>query len=330
MLRALRTVPLLVLGVFSFGGIPAEAQFATSQDTPLSMIISPQSPRPYQTITVTPSSSGIDLISSVVSVSVNGKVVEKGSGVQSVPVTVGGPGERTDIKVTAVTGGQSYSATVSIRPADVALVVEPVSTTHPFYAGASLVAPSGRVRITALADLRSSPGTRLNQNTLIYTWKLGDQILQKDSGIGRNQLNAVAPVRYRDAQVSVTVTDADSTLVAQSSTMISPIDPVIRIYRNDALMGPDFDHALSGTYTMLGEEEAFRGIAYYFGTQPSLAWSVGGQSASASNDVTVRTTGTGKGSANLSLNASNADTNQNVTGSVLVNFGAKKTNIFGF
>jgi hypothetical protein len=165
---------------------------------------------------------------------------------------------------------------------------------------------------------------------LVYTWKWGDKVLGDQSGIGRSVLDVVAPVRYRDAQITVTVTNADSTIVAESATVVSPADPVVLIYRSDALRGPDFDHALTTTYSMSDQEEAFRGVAYYFGTAPSLAWSVNGTSASNDREVTVRATGSGAGSASLSLSANNANTGQSASATLPINFGTKTTNIFGF
>lgn len=309
--------------------LPAHAQFSTGDELTLS--ISPDNPRPYDTVTITPASNLINLAASLITVSVNGKVVETGTGIQSVPITVGGPGEQTVVSVSANTGGQTYTSRVGLRPADVSLIVEPTSITHPFYLGAPLVAPSGRVRIIALADLRTSPSTRINPAALVYTWKQGDQILQGSSGIGRSVLVATAPVRYRDAQITVSVSNVDSTLVAEASTAISPVDPVARIYHTDALMGTDFDHALVSNYTMPGAEDAFRAVAYYFGAAPSLAWAVNGQSVSTGKDVTVRSTGSGAGNATLTLSAKNVDSTQSATVSLPIRFGESgSSNIFGF
>lgn len=323
------TVATLLMSALFVAAIPAQAQFNTGSTLTLS--ISPENPKPYQTVTVTPDSTLIDLIAGTITVSVNGKVVESGTGVQSIPVTVGGPGEVTRISVTAKVGGQTYTEQVTLRPADVSLVVEPKSTVHPFYLGAALPSPNGTVRLIALADLRTTPGARINPASLIYTWRLGDQILRADSGIGRSVLTAVAPVRYRDAVVTVTVSNTDSSIVAQSSVVVSPVDPILRIYHTDALRGPDFNNALSGTYVMPSGEDAFRSVAYFFGSAPTLAWSVNGQSASANEEVTVRTTGNGAGTAALSLVAAHAATNQSVTARLPVQFGPKKSaNIFGF
>jgi hypothetical protein len=307
---------------------PVHAQFASND--PLTVTITPENPKPYDTVTVTPESTLVDLSAAKITVSVNGKVIENGGGVQSVPVTVAGPGQKTSITVSASVGGQTYTQQIALRPADVSLVLDPVSTTHPFYLGAALTAPQGRVRVIALADLRSSPGARLNPASLVYTWKWGDKVLADQSGIGRSQLDVTAPVRYRDAQITVTVTNVDSTIVAESSTVISPVDAVALIYRNDPLRGPDFDQAYSSSFSMTSQEEAFRGVAYYFGTPPSLAWSVNGQSASNDSEVTVRATGSGEGNATLSLAANTSDTGQSASRDLSIRFGAKSTNLFGF
>ncbi len=318
------------IALFLFAGIlPAQAQFATNE--PLTLSISPENPRPYETVTVTPSSTLINLAAARITVSANGKVIENGGGVQSVPVTVAGPGGTTAITVTATLGGKTYTQKITLRPADVSLIIEPVSTTHPFYLGAPLVSPTGRVRIVALPDLRTSTNVRLAPSSLVYTWKWGDRVLAEQSGIGRSSFSATAPVQYRDAQITCTVSSPDGTLVAEASTVISPVSATVRIYPVDALMGPDFNHALLGNFTMNVDEEAFRGVAYYFGTPPSFAWSVNGQAASSDQDVTVRTTGSGEGTASLSLAATNNDTKQDASSALSVHFGAKKSNnIFGF
>jgi hypothetical protein len=309
--------------------VPAHAQFGNSNS--LTLEITPENPRPYDTITVTPRSDLLDLSTARITVSVGGTVIENGGGVQRVPITLGGPGSVNVIRAQAVIGGQTYSTQVTLRPADVSLVLEPVSSVHPFYQGAPLIASTGRVRIIALPDLRTSPTTRLNPGTLIYTWRWGDQLLTDRSGIGRSTLEVTAPVRYRDADITVTVTNPDQTIVAESTTRVAAQDPLVRIYPADPLMGPDFDHALTGGFTLLGEEAAFRGVAYFFGAKPSLAWSINSQPASADREVTVRTTGNGQGSATLSLTALNSDTAQSATARLPVSFGGGRTNnIFGF
>lgn len=315
---------LMVLSML--GPLPAAAQVSSA---PVTISISPQYPRPYQTISITPRSNLLNLAASSVTVSVNGTVVEEGSGVLTAYTRTGAPGERTSIRVSVVSNGQTYVATAEVRPADVSLVVEPISTTHPFYKGGSLTASEGRVRLIAIPDIRTANGAVSSEN-LVYTWRLGDRILENASGIGRSSLTASAPVRYRDANVSVTVSTQDSSVVAQASTVIAPVDPVVRIYRNDPLLGPLFDKAFNGTFTLAGDEDSFRMVPYYFVARPTVSWMVNSVPSGSDDDITVRATGTGRGSALLSATARHESSFQSADTTLSIRFGEERgLGIFG-
>lgn len=304
----------------------AHAQF-TAVD-PLLVSINPQYPKPHDTVTVTPSSTLVDLSASSITVSVNGVVINKTTGTASSYVQVGGAGETTNITVTAINEGQTYTKKLSVRPADVSLITESVSTTHPFYDGAPLVAAEGRVRLIAVPEFKTAGGSLIPASSLVYTWKQGDQKLESSSGIGKSILNATAPLRYRDVAITVTVATADSSVVAQTSTLVSPTDPILRIYRNDPLLGPIFSHALPASVAMVDSEETFRVVPYYFATTPSLSWQVNGKASETGQDITVRGTGSGKGTAYLGVTAKYGQSAG--TAAMSVQFGvAKSLGIFG-
>lgn len=326
---------IMLVCLLMFSGAPfVHAQYSTEED-PITVNIFPTYPRPYQTITITPHSTLLDLTASAVTISVNGTVIQKGTGTQEASVQVGGPGEVTNITVSVATpDGKTTKSTLSVRPADVALIIEPTSSAHPFYTGLPLVAPQARVRLVAIPDLRSSAKVALDPSKLVYTWKLGDQVLQSASGVGRSVLIATAPVRYRDADITLTVTSPDSSLVAQAFATVSPVDPIVRIYADDPLKGPDFDHALSGVFTLLSAEATFRAVPYYFGSSPAFEWSVNNTAQSAQRTVTVRSTGSGKGTASLDIRAKLADSiqPQSANSRISLQFGESKSplSIFGF
>jgi hypothetical protein len=240
-------------------------------------------------------------------------------------------GEKTTITATVTASdGSTYAKTLTIRPADVALVVEPVSTVHPFYRGGSQVGSEGSVRLVAMTDFRGAPGSRIAPSALSYTWRVGDQVLTSSSGLGRSTLIATAPVRYRDATVSVTVTNADQSIVGYATTRIAPVAPIVRIYENDPLLGPLFDRALSGAFAMTESETTFRAVPYFFAADPALSWLIGGSAGGNGPDVTVRSTGDGAGTASVSLSASDAAKHQSASSQLSVGFGsAKKLGIFG-
>jgi ribosomal protein L31 len=329
---AFLTPSILVAVALAVFSLPFSVQHAQAQSVPatdpLTVSVSPQYPTPYQTVVVTPSSSTFDIDASTVSVKVNGTAFYKGSGGAAINVPLGGPGSSTNIVVSVTNAGQVSTQEVSISPASVALVVEPDSTTHPFYKGSGLVPSEGRVRLVAIPDLVSASGREIDPSTLEYTWKLGDDVLDSDSGIGQSVLDATAPQRYRDADVSVTVSDPNGSLVAQTTTSISPVDPITRIYENDPLLGPLFDTALSDSFTMTDAEDTFRGVPYYFSSAPTLEWMVNDDDSGSTQDLTVRSTGTGTGSADIGFTGTDATTQATANSTLSVAFG--QTNSGGF
>ncbi len=310
----------------------AHAQFS-SEENPINSILTPTYPRPYQTAIVSPRSSLIDLSASTVVISVNGTVIQRGSGTQGAAFRIGGPGETTTVVVTVTApGGKVYTDTITVRPADVALVVEPATTVHPFYKGLPLVAPEGRVRLVAVPDLRSSASTSIDPSKLVYTWKLGERVLTDASGIGRSVLVATAPIKYRDATISLLVTSQDSSVVAQASTVIEPSDAIVRMYPYDPLLGPNYDLALENEYTLNATEGTLRAIPYFFSSSPTIEWSVGGVPQSAQRDITVRATGSGRGATALEVRARITGTPNIATNRSLLRFGESVSpfSIFGF
>ncbi|CAN5709989.1 hypothetical protein BH11PAT2_BH11PAT2_08630 [soil metagenome] len=330
----------LLLGVYVLLGIcalgAAGSFVAHAQSTqfgnvdPLSLTISPDYPQPYQIVTVTPGSDLLDLSASTVTFTVNGVVVQKGSGSESASIAVGGPGSVTNIVLTVVNNGQTYTEKTSIRPADVALILEPISTTHPFYEGASLIGSEGRLRLIAVPDLRTSVGKPIPASQLVYTWKNDDQILQSSSGIGKSVLSAVASVRYRSSVISVIVSSQDSSIVGSASVNISPTDPIVNIYENDPLLGPRYENALPRDVTLNGSEDTYRVVPYYFSSLPSLTWSVNGTASQTGKDITVRPSGNGQGTALLAVDAESSSPIQSGNASLSITFGAAVKNIFGF
>jgi hypothetical protein len=292
---------------------------------PVMISISPTHPRPYQTITVTIASNLLNLNASDLTISANGVIIAEQE--RSGTTKVGAAGSRTVLKATVVTPGKTYTKEVVVIPGDVALVMEPLTNVHPFYMGSPLVASEGRVRFVAIPDIRTAPGSRVSSDNLSYTWRLGDKILTAQSGIGKSSFVATAPQRYRDATISVTVTTRDQTIAARASVDVSPVDPIVRMYRSDPLAGTDYANALNGTYGLRGTEETFRAVSYFFKTIPSFEWTLNGNPSGSSDTVTVRASGNA-GTAVLGTRAS-ADT-ASASARSTIRFGeGRSTGIFG-
>lgn len=314
----------VVVGAQTLGGLGGG-------DSSFSMSASPQYPAPQSKVSLSFLSSSLDLTNATLSVSVGGKNVYQGS-VQPVAVTLGRAGSVTRVVATVTTGGASFSQSLSIQPQDVALIAEPVSSVPPLYPGKSLVPLEGDVRVVAIANVKNASGSSLNPATLSYTWTVEDTQIANASGIGKTSIMVASPLQYRARDVSVAITSSDGSLVGGASLSLSALEPSVRIYENDPLLGIRFERALSGSYAITNTESTLYAAPFSLPTTagaPLVEWFLNGVSAQRGSSITLRPAGAGQGNASLSLVAS-VGTYTQATTNLSLSFGAKVgSNFFG-
>ncbi len=322
--------------IASVAGILLVLPLAASADTlfgvsqPFTLSLSPQHPLPYSTVSVVPVSAQVDVTSGTVTVSVNGKQAVSG-GAGSTNILLGAPGVPVSVLVKLATGGGTYTESMTITPQDVVLVAEPLSSAPPLYAGKPLVPLGGSIRMVAAADMRTPTGKRLDPGTLAYLWSVDGVEQQASSGIGKKTLIVDSPLQYRSRSVSVTVTSSDRTLAGEASFDVVAVDPSIRIYERDPLLGIRFERALVSSYAIHGAESTLYAGAFSFPTalgSPVIAWFLNGISAQQGSFITLRPTGAGTGSAALSVTGSSGGVVA-ASASIPVAFGSSRSSFFG-
>ncbi len=309
----------------------ASAQFNISTSEPLSLSLSPQYPQPGGVVLISPQSTQLDLANSTMTVSVNGKQTYSGDA-GPVSVTLGGAGLTTTIRATISSVGQSASKTVTLDPQSVSLVVEPSASHPPLYPGRALVPQSGTVRLVAVADFRTTPATRIDPETLSYTWSVDGTTLVSASGIGKTSVVLPVPLTYRTQTASVVVQSRGGSLVGGDSTALSPHSGALRLYVNDPLQGILYDHTLAGTYAISGSEATIAAVPYSLSLAqgaPAIHWFLNGSAAQSGGAITLRPQGSGQGRASLSATASSGDSADDATAALLIIFGAASSNLFG-
>ena len=323
-------LPLLAVAIILPLAALAQSIETASLET-FSVSIDPQYPSPLSQADISVQSSSIDLANSTMTVSVAGKNLYKGA-VRAVAVQVGKAGSITKVKVTITSAGSSSSQTVSIEPQDVALIAEPVSSSPPLYPGSPLVPLEGDVRVVAVANFANSAGTPLDPSTLSYSWTVDGTQIADSSGIGKQAIIVASPLEYRSRAVSIAITSQDGSLVGGDDLSLTALDPTVRVYENDPLLGILYEHALSGNYTISGAEDTLYAAPFSFPTSngaPSIQWFLNGNAAQTGNSITLRPTGSGQGSASLSVVASGGQTAR-ATEALSLTFGATPgTGLFG-
>ena len=309
----------------SFGGLGN-----TSGDA-FTLSVSPQYPSPYGQASVSLVSDSLDLAGATVTVTVAGKETYKGT-VRAFSVPLGKAGSVTNVKVSVSSGGALYSQTLSLQPQDVVLVAEPLSSAPPLYLGKPSVPLEGEVRVVAMASLRDAGGKTSSPMTYSYAWTVDGVRLANSSGIGKSALIVASPLQYRTREVSVVVKNASGTLVGGTSLSFSAVEPSVRLYENDPLLGIRYDRTLFGSYAIARAEATLYAAPFSLPTTGGTAlvqWFLNGSPAQVGNSITLRPTGSGRGEALLSLTASGGGS-ATALASISLIFGATSgTNFFG-
>jgi len=309
----------------------AAAQFGDTAGSmnSFSLSVSPQYPAPMSQATVSVVSSSLDLANATMTISVDGKQIYQGNA-RPVTVPIGKEGSITRVVVNVSAGGADYSQEVSIQPQDVLLVAEPVSSVPPLYPGKPSVPLEGSVRVVAIANLKSAAGTPHSPAALSYAWTVDTTQVASASGIGKATILVASPLQYRARTVSVAITSADGTLVGGASLSLSPEEPSLRIYENDPLLGIRFDRALPNVYSITGAEVSLYAAAFSLPTTygaPFLQWFLDGDLVQTGSSITLRPTGSGRGTASLSLTAA-AGQYTTASADLGLSFGAAKSSTF--
>ncbi|OHA36399.1 MAG: hypothetical protein A2W65_02770 [Candidatus Taylorbacteria bacterium RIFCSPLOWO2_02_50_13] len=296
--------------------LEAPALFAQTETagTELTMAISPEFPRPGDPITVSVESYNIDLNRADVRWFINGKLVQSGVGGKSIVTRAGRAGELMEIRVVALgENGVIYSANISLRPAEVNLLWQAESYTPPFYKGKALMPYQGTVLVAAVPSF-SRGNSVMSSESLIYTWKEGDEVIGDSSGKGKSLFVFRGDVPIRPKTISVLVESPDHTMMAEASVDIVPVAPRLLFYEVHPLYGI-LPKALIGSFFMWGDETHIGVFPFYFETdarasaQISYGWEVNYQPVSNERgpSITLRRATYAGGKSNLFLEAKSAD-----------------------
>lgn len=283
--------------------LPLQAQLESPTKV-LTVKLTPNLPGEFQQVKAEVESFSIDLDRSTVTWFVNGKVVSEGQGIKSASFTTGALGGTNTVRVTArAADGATYSEVVSVIPADIDLVYESNTYTHPFYKGKSLLPATSAVTITALPNMKTLGGVRVDPKNLVYTWREGTRVLGNNSGSGRNTLTIDGPQVFRTLNISVEASTVDNSLRARKSISITGTSGLAALYQVHPLLGVLFDSAIPSTIRSQDDEISVIAMPYFFTAKSrndaklTYTWKLNGQTitnpASDSGILVLRPEGSG-------------------------------------
>lgn len=264
------SVKFLILSILAVFILPITSSSQISIDVPFSLSnelgveIIPNYPKPNEEVSVNLSLYTGDLNSADIAWYENNKLVLSGKGETSFSFKTRGVGEEIKIEIKIkLLNGSAFSKSFTINPAGVYLVWEANSYVPPFYKGKALHPRQGSLKVVAMPEFVKN-GKRVPAKNLVYEWSNGINVLQNQSGYGKNVLVLNGSILGRAEDIEVLVTDPVNNLVAQSFVDIAPIAPEIVFYENNLYYGHIFDIAIKNSWDLKSEEVQILAAPYYF------------------------------------------------------------------
>ena len=310
----LKLFTLFVAAIFLFPITGAvHAQIPPLDD--ITVNVTPENPSPDQQVVLTVQSYSVDTKTANIEWSVDGRMVAKGTGVESYTLTTKKLGVSTSVMVVIVPlSGISVTKNLVITPMSVDLLWQANdSIVPPFYRGRALPTSESSVKVVAIPQIVSSSGVLLSPVNFFYGWKEQFNEDQANSGYGKNSFNVDMDYLNPTNYVDVSISGPDGAVMAVNEEQINPVSPQILWYASNPLYGPIFNNALSGSYAVKGPEDALLAEPYFFspdvpGTTTTYEWSINGEGVNTPptpNLLNLLRSGSSTGTATIDLTTTN-------------------------
>ena len=248
----------------------------------------PKTPGENEDVTISLESYAVQLNSAKIVWYVNKDPQKEGIAEKTLTIHTGELGQKTTVDIVIFTAdGEKINKQIVIAPAEIDLLWEAQTYTPPFYKGKALPTFKSLVRVTAIPrwnTLQSDP-TEYN-----YKWTY-NRTQGVGAGLGKNSV--VIPAGWPDSQVPIAVETslADTSWTGYQNANIPTSNPKLLFYEQAPLLGIQYDHTLSGTSNISGNEFAVEAVPYFFSTDNYLnnelvyTWKLNGNNIAAGMDA---------------------------------------------
>lgn len=269
---------LQILYVFAilaiFGFFAADRAFAvTANDIIIKMM--PDNPAPNENVVISLNSYAVDLDSTRITWTVNGRAGLTGIGEKNFTAKAGPAGSETFVNVNMEFPEEPVDIRIVLRPNTMVMLWQAVdSYVPPFYKGKALATQDSTIKIIALPEIKSGAGF-ISPKNMTYAWKLGYSNDQGASGYGKNVFTFDNDYLESGNNVSVTATTVDQTQTSSGSIDLQFGSPKILFYKKDKKLGTLWSKTIEDGF-QIGENEAIDARPYFLSpkvlTHPSIVW----------------------------------------------------------
>jgi hypothetical protein len=281
---------------------------------PIAVSITPDNPASNQSVTIDITSFSTNLDNDPITWILNGKKAQSGTGIKELKFTTGKLGSVSTVSILVTTpDGTVTQKDVVIHPSEIDMIWQANSYVPPFYEGKALFAHQGTINIVALPNLVTSDGTKISPTHLVYKWFKDRQAMGDSSGYNRQVLTLNEPLPLDPTIIGVDVSSTDGALTGHGDIVIQSILPKVVFYRNDPLVGIQYENALQNTITLNAKEINITAIPYFFSAQNrddsqlNYSWSLNSTPVpnQISSSVIFRSNDNSQGISSISLDVSN-------------------------
>jgi len=308
-----------ILFALLLGSVFAHAQGIGVSQEQIELEVRPRIVQPLQTVSFELISYNTDLNRARIAHYVDGVLISQQIGKTRYEVdspAVGGTREVRFVIETLSDG--TVTKEYSLTPSQVDLIAEAVDSYAPImYQGKKLPVHESAVLVSAIPYFVDNAGRKLNPNSLVYSWYVGDQKQVSSSGYGKQTFRFPGSALYRTKTVTVEAETVEGDRVARRSIELPAYDPVVRFYQRNPLWGLDLSQAITSDRELFLEipELEVESVPYFFPQAQSTntlnyEWRMNGSVMQTFGDrdiINLRAPDDASGRSRISLKISNSN-----------------------
>lgn len=271
--------------------------------------LDPQTPGPYETVTIRFVTYSGDLKTAAIAWFVNDTPYDAGIGLRAITLKTGSVGESLPVKVIVrLQNGQTLTHSITIVPARVTLTWEATSYTPPFYRGKALRGVNQDVFVVGSPHIIHN-NKLLKPNELLFEWYVGPN-KQPFSGVGKQRVTIPGTSLKIYNNVRLVVSSLDRSATAESYLSIPTTLPQLTLYEVNPLYGKIYERSLgtdvfsgTGEFSVVAEPYFFDKTRVENGSV-AVTWTLPGNNTPAVGTIQTFTPKSGaKGAINLTVQA---------------------------
>lgn len=251
------------------------------------IILSPEYPAPFESVTATVRIGSEDLSSADIAWILDGTPVAEGVGRISFSFRAGDIGAIQALSVLVRTpNGNAEAVQARVNPTRIHVAWEAQTYTPLLYKGRSLYSAGSGIVAEAHVQYIDDSGAIVAPENLIYFWRRNGSAIAGANGRGKYVLRTEGPKFYGTDILSVQVSTPQGIVVGTGAARIDTIDPRLVLYTWSPVTGPAYSAAIAQTEGSIGNATTIVAEPYFMGATSSKSplllyeWLVNGRALS--------------------------------------------------